>query len=60
MKYKFNDNQNQGRKMNDLQMERIDSIDHAGLFVASLSALIIILIGALTEHLDIISSYFIR
>lgn len=60
MKYKFNDTRNQGRKINDLQMERVDSIDHTGLFVASFSALIIILIGAFTENFDIFTSYFVR
>lgn len=44
----------------DLSESDIELIDHTGVLVASISALIIILINALTVDSDLLSAYVIK
>ena len=60
MKFKKNDYLSQDDGTIDLSEPDIESIDHTGILVASISALIIILIGALTVDSDLLSAYVIK
>ncbi|WP_062309845.1 hypothetical protein [Polynucleobacter sinensis] len=60
MKFKKSDYLYEDDSHVDLQGLDNGSIDHTGILVASLSALIIILIAALSSDIDLISLYFSR